>query len=306
MQDINLHMLSPIIRTPGRRRLVWLRRVMLAVAGLLLLLLVARVVGHLSWNSRSSDLRSALEGGLESSPATFDPRELEGLPPAVVRMFAAVLTPGQPLVAEAHLKHEGEFDMGLERPNWRSFQSRQWVAARGQPGFVWDARIALLPWAPVHVHDAYVDARGILEAKLVGLVPLMRASPSFTLDQGELMRWVAEAAWYPTALLPSQGAEWSAGPDSSVRLAFANGRVRVIFRVRFDSAGRIASVRADDRYRETAAGPVPTPWEGRFWNYAQHDGMWVPMEGEVSWLLPEGPKPYWRGRVTELTYRFAR
>ena len=34
--------------------------------------------------------------------------------------------------------------------------------------------------------------------------------------------------------------------------------------------------------------------------------MTVPLDGEVSWLLPEGPKPYWRGRITRLDYELAR
>lgn len=35
--------------------------------------------------------------------------------------------------------------------------------------------------------------------------------------QGELMRFFAEAAWYPTALLPSQGVRWQAVDDTSAR-----------------------------------------------------------------------------------------
>jgi len=36
------------------------------------------------------------------------------------------------------------------------------------------------------------------------------------------------------------------------------------------------------------------------------DGMRVPMQGEVAWLLPEGPAPYWRGRITDIIYERAR
>jgi hypothetical protein len=43
---------------------------------------------------------------------------------------------------------------------------------------------------------------------------------------------------------------------------------------------------------------VPTPWQGRFWNYDERGGMWVPLDGEVAWLLPEGAKPYWHGHIT--------
>ena len=51
---------------------------------------------------------------------------------------------------------------------------------------------------------------------------------------------------------------------------------------------------------------VPTTWRGRFWNYEERGGMRVPLDGEVAWLLPEGEKPYWRGRITEISYEFAR
>jgi hypothetical protein len=30
--------------------------------------------------------------------------------------------------------------------------------------------------------------------------------------------------------------------------------------------------------------------------------MRVPLDGEAAWLMPEGPKAYWRGRITELVY----
>jgi hypothetical protein len=33
--------------------------------------------------------------------------------------------------------------------------------------------------------------------------------------------------------------------------------------------------------------------------------MLVPLGGEVAWLPPEGPKPYWRGRITAIEYEFA-
>lgn len=33
--------------------------------------------------------------------------------------------------------------------------------------------------------------------------------------------------------------------------------------------------------------------------------MRVPLDAEVAWLLPEGAKPYWRGRIIKLSYEFA-
>lgn len=50
---------------------------------------------------------------------------------------------------------------------------------------------------------------------------------------------------------------------------------------------------------------VPTPWEGRWWGYAQRHGIQVTMDAEVAGLTPEGPKPYWRGHVTHIAYEWA-
>ncbi len=48
-----------------------------------------------------------------------------------------------------------------------------------------------------------------------------------------------------------------------------------------------------------------TPWEGRWSNYAELNGMRVPLDGEVAWLTPEGRKPYWRGRATQFAFELA-
>jgi hypothetical protein len=50
---------------------------------------------------------------------------------------------------------------------------------------------------------------------------------------------------------------------------------------------------------------TPTPWEGQWRNYELRNGMCVPLEGEVAWVLPEGVKAYWQGRITALTCTFA-
>jgi len=65
-------------------------------------------------------------------------------------------------------------------------------------------------------------------------------------------------------------------------------------------------VRAEARGRTVGGAVIPTPWEGRWSRYDLRDGMRIPLEGEVAWMLPEEQEPYWRGRITNLTYEFVR
>lgn len=123
--------------------------------------------------------------------------------------------------------------------------------------------------------------------------------------QGELMRFLAEAVWYPTALLPSQGIRWEADAGSA-KATLTDGVTTASLVFQFNEEGLISGVRAAARPRTVNGALVATPWKGRFWGYDMRDGMRVPLEGEVAWELPEGSWPYWRGRATEITYDFAR
>ena len=73
----------------------------------------------------------------------------------------------------------------------------------------------------------------------------------------------------------------------------------------FDKRGFIDTVRAEERGRAVGGRIVPTPWQGRFWNYREHGGMLVPIDGEVAWQLRGEEKPYWHGHIAEISYRFA-
>ena len=123
--------------------------------------------------------------------------------------------------------------------------------------------------------------------------------------QGELLRFFAEAAWYPTALLPSQGVQWAAVDDRSATATLKDGTTSVTLLFRFNADDMIDSMRAEARGALIDGVSVPTPWEGHWSKYELHDGMCIPSEGEVAWLFSAGPKPYWRGRITNITYEFA-
>jgi hypothetical protein len=208
------------------------------------------------------------------------------------------------MIVAVTVQHTGTFNMSLTEPQWKPFTSTQRVVTQ-RPGFDWEARVAVMPGPPARVHDAYIAGEGILHASLFGLVSVadLRGTPEAA--HGELLRWFAEAAWYPTALLPSQGVQWAAVDESSATATMQDGDTRVTLLFRFNADGLIDSLRAEARGALIDGVNVPTPWEGRWSRYELRDGMRVPIEGEVAWMLPAGPWPYWRGRITSIAYEFA-
>jgi hypothetical protein len=182
-------------------------RVFLIVLALVaVLLLGAWLYGAYRWNTETQELRARLNAARAPvRPQTVDFHELKGLPAPVMRYFHTVLKDGQPIVSGVRVRHTGTFNMGEgSEDNWKHFTSEQVVVTR-RPGFDWNGRVAMMPGLPIRVHDSYAAGEGVLHASVLGLFTVVDMRGTGEVAEGELMRFFAEAAWYPTALLPSQG-----------------------------------------------------------------------------------------------------
>ena len=274
----------------------------------LLLLLVlatsAAIYGAWRWDKGTQAILMRLEAA-RTSPSTprYDARELEGLPPPVQRYFRAVLKDGQPIITAASIEQAGTFNMSETGEQWKPFTAKQRVVTQ-RPGFDWDARIMMFPGVPAHIHDAYIAGQGMLRGAVWGLIPVVNVPDGPELQQGEFMRYFMECLWYPTALLPSQGVRWEAVDDQSARATLKDGAHTLTLTFRFQDDGLIDLARAESRGRLVNGVPSGAPWQGRFWNYAIRDGVRVPLEGEVAWVMPDGIKPYFLGKVTSLSFEF--
>lgn len=287
--------------------MIWLKWLGLGLGLLVTMAVVAATYGSWRWADGTRTLLSRLEAvRLTQLSARFDARELETLPAPVQRYFRVALQDGQPMIAALSVNHTGTFNMSETAERWKPFTSKQRVIMQ-RPGFDWDARVMILPGVPVLIHDAYIAGSGLLRGAIFGLVPVVNVADSPELAKGELLRFFAEAAWYPTALLPSQGVRWEAADDTSARATLTDGKLAVTLLFRFNKDGLIESARAEARGRGVTDGKMAfAPWQCRFWNYAVRDGMRIPLQGEVAWILPDGAKLYYRGTTTTLNYEFAK
>ena len=291
---------------PVPKRIRALKVFSIVVLVLVALVVCVRLFGAYRWSAETQELQARLDDSrVPVRPQTVDFRELAGLPAPVQHYFRAALTEGRPMVAGASLKLTGTFNMGKTTDRWKPFTSDQKVVTQ-KPGFDWNARVAMMPGLPVRVHDSYVAGKGTLHASILGLFTVADERGAGDIAEGELMRFFAEAAWYPTALLPSQGVRWEAVDESSARATLTEGDTSLTMLFTFDGQGLIETVRAEKRGGTVDSDGVPTPWRCRFWSYEERGGMRVPLGGEAAWLPPEGEKPYFRGRITEIDYEFQR
>ena len=273
----------------------------LALVALLLVLggvLVARARWRAATNALVARLHSASE---HAAPAVHSADELDGLPAPVARYLRTVLSAGQRAPRRARIAQRGTFAVRPTPDGWRPFTAVQQCTAR-PAGFVWDARIRMAPGVDFLVRDAFVEGAGSMLGTVLGLITVVNVHDTPDITAGALVRFLAEAVWLPTALLPSQGVRWTPLDASSARATLTSGVTTVSLDFHFGADGLVERIYTPARGRDVNGTFVPTPWEGRWLEYAERGGLLVPVRGDVAWILPEGPFPYWRGEISDVVY----
>lgn len=259
-----------------------------------------------SWDRMTSQFVEKLNPAIQPHERTRVSFEnLQQLPIPVARYFQRVLKEGQPLIRSVRIVWAGEFRTSEGDDGWAPMDATQRYVIH-PPGFVWDACIGMAPLITVRVRDAYVAGQGAMQAKILSLITMVDEHEKAELNAGALLRYLAEAVWFPTLLLPGNGVVWSAIDDTRALATLTNAGTTVSLEFRFNEEGEITEVFSPGRYREVNGRYELTPWAGHFHCYEERAGVLIPVEGDVEWLLPDGGFPYWKGHIVEITYDFER
>jgi hypothetical protein len=236
-------------------------------------------------------------------PITSD--EFEDLPAPVRRYLAAVLPAEQTAIGTVRIAQRGQFRLGDVDSPWRPLEATQYVATT-PPGFVWDAEIDVAPLVPARVVDAYEDGRGSLQATLLSTVTVADAEQTPELDRGELLRYLGEAVWYPTALLPRNGVSWEPIHDRAARATIEDGETTASLTFYFGPDDLVTRIVGERPRRRDDGSYEQTRWTGHWREYEERNGVVVPTRGEVAWNFPDRTLTYWRAQVESIEYDVGR
>ena len=217
----------------------------------------------------------------------------------MARYFRKVLRDGQSGIRSARATQEAEF---LIDGSWRPLRATQHFTT-SPPAFVWDARIDMAPLMPVFVRDSYIVGRGAMRASLLGVYALADEAGKPELDSGALQRFLGEAIWLPTVLLPSRTVSWTPRDERSALVTLTDATVRVTLLFEFDDGGMVIAI-SGDRYKEQNGSYSLQPWRIQCDEPGERAGMIIPLRCEVAWITSGNREPYWRGRITSIAYQF--
>lgn len=271
----------------------------MTVAAVLLVLLAAAAT-WIATKRQKTALTAATErlirAGAHSPGIATVHEAFKDLPPPVAR-YLRLAIPSLTQIEEVRMTQTGTLRTNPTSAHWIAFEAEHLVVPPAR-GFLWNARVQVWPLVHVRVRDTLIDGSGSGQVSLMSAFTVSAAAGSLEMDSGSLHRYLAEAVWYPTALLPGPNLRWTAIDARRALATITNERVSVSLEFRFADGGEVAGIYTPARWGTFKGGYRQVPWEGRFRGYRDRGGVLVPTEGEVGWYIDNQWRAVWRGTVT--------
>ncbi len=159
------------------------------------------------------------------------------------------------------------------------------------PGFEWFGKVRF-----ISAKDTFLEGSGRMQIKLLSIIKLVDAKGE-EFNQGELVRWLSETPWFPTALLPSENLRWEPVDIDSAKVSLINHGKTVDGYFFFNEKGQITKFKAK-RYGE---GKLQD-WICQYHDYREVEGMQIPFYAEASWNSESEDSKYAKFRIEKIEY----
>ena len=276
-----------------------------AVAVLVIGAVATRIGARRQQSALAADTERLIRaGGANDAVARRESLDLGDLPPPV-RRYLRLALPSPTHIQEVHIRQTGSLRTDATSERWMSFDAEHLVVPAAN-GFVWNARVRVAPLVHLGVRDALIDGSGSGQVSVMTAFTVSAAAGGIEMNSGSLHRYLAEAVWYPTALLPGPGLRWT-GMDSTRALATLTSHgVSVSLEFRFAENGEVSGIYTPARWGTFPGGYKQVAWEGHFRDYRERGGVVVPTEGEVGWYVGDEWRAVWKGVVVAYDLRMRR
>lgn len=267
---------------------------LIAVTGLLVAAFLAFVIGaRLQRRAVAASIDRITRAAVPVGP--HPERGLDNLPPPVSRYLRWALEEA-PSARLVRIGQIGTLRTDTSSDRWMPFEAEHLIAP-GAIGFFWNARVTAIPLLHLRVRDAFIAGNGSGHVSLWSAFPVSSAMGTPEMNAGSLHRFLAEAVWYPAALLPSAKLRWEPLDASRALATLTEHGVSVSLEFRFADTGDVTSIYTPTRWGTFGGDYEQRPWEGHFRDYQRRGGMWVPREGDVGWYVGAEWHPVWRGTI---------
>ncbi|RRB00007.1 DUF6544 family protein [Larkinella rosea] len=230
-------------------------------------------------------------------PSVITIQQVETLPPVVRKWLISAQVPGKERIQTVQLKQQGQMRTKATG-NWMPVEAQQCFTT-DKPGFIWSARIKAAPLFYLAGRDKYDQGHGNMLIKALSFWPIANASGK-EIDQGTMLRFLAELVWFPTAAL-NPYIHWEELSATTARATMNYGKVTASGVFTFTPEGDVIRFVAQ-RYGEFEGTYRLETWSIAMKNHQKLAGIRIPVEASVTWKLKTGDFTWYVLRITEIHY----
>ena len=142
---------------------------------------------------------------------------IEHLPQIVQKWMTNSGVIGNQKVLSVWLKQVGTMRT-KPKSNWMPFVATQNFNVEN-PAFIWQTTVEAMPLINMVGRDKLTNGKGEMLIKLAGVVPVVNESENPKLNQGAMIRYLAEICWFPSAALNNY-MTWNSIDETSAKATF--------------------------------------------------------------------------------------
>jgi hypothetical protein len=221
--------------------------------------------------------------------------ETSTLPPTAQRWLARSFPQGQAAAASFRIEQKGSMEI---RGRWTEFTAVGLYSANPL-AFEWKARLKMLPGVWIVAEDGHEKGAGWGGARLWGILSMGRRTDPEVL-KSQLVRNLAELAWFPALALVETGLEWTAAGPNAFEVKRASGGQEAIVRFELNEQADVIRAHSPSRPYDVPDGFVDAPWRYDFGDHREFDGVRIPAEATATFEKPDGPWQYLRIKITSI------
>jgi hypothetical protein len=266
-----------------------------------ILVLCGAVLGYGAWSFNAGS-RAAL--ALFAAPAApersiLTRESIAGLPPVVRKWLERSNAVGREIARSVSLKQRGMMRTAPDGKRMPVTADQRIIT--GRPAFLWLAEVRAAPGIYLAARDTYREGKGRMYIRALSLVPVADARGK-EIDQGGLVRYLAEIVWAPSAAVHDYLRWEEAGPNAA-KATMTWGGVTASGVFTFNTEGDMSGFRAR-RYYDRKGGSNLEEWvisiepDG----CREFEGVRIPSRFSVTWRLKEGDFTWYRMEITDIRY----
>ncbi|MDX1700735.1 MAG: DUF6544 family protein [Melioribacteraceae bacterium] len=279
-----------------------MKKFLLTIIGILFLVFFffffgGKIFTEISIESTISSLRDSLN---LNHKEIFSHEKLNDQSQLIQKYFSRVVGNRVEIPKFVKIKQKARFKTDVNS-DWFPMEAEQYFTTE-EPNFLWNSELETSKYFWMNVIDSYIRGKGNTLIKFNSSITIAD-SWGIELDKSGLFRYISEAVYFPTKLVPAENLIWNILDSNIAEIKFKDRDISVVAKIFFNSDYTIERIETFDKYRALDDGFQKSRYTVYFSQYKLvNNSFLVPTYMEVEWDLASGPFKYGKFNVLDIDY----